>query len=123
MKLIYIAGPYRGPNTWAIEQNIRRAEDAAVLVWRAGHAALCPHANARHMEGVTSDEHVLAGTMEMLRRCDAVLLIPGWQASRGAVAEQEEAVNLGLPVFNSEIDGLADALKRITTWAETGRLR
>lgn len=99
MKLIYIAGPYRGPNTWAIEQNIRRAEDAAALVWKAGLAALCPHANSRHMDGVTTDENFLAGTMEMLRRCDAVLVLEGWKKSTGACAEVEEAVRLGKAVM------------------------
>ena len=99
MKLIYIAGPYRGPNSWAIEQNIRRAEDAAALVWKAGLAALCPHANSRHMDGVTTDENFLAGTMEMLRRCDAVLLVEGWKRSTGARDEVTEAMRLGKPVM------------------------
>lgn len=26
MKVIYVAGPFRAPNSWEIEQNIRRAE-------------------------------------------------------------------------------------------------
>ncbi len=100
MKLIYIAGPYRGKNAWAIEQNIRRAEDAAVIVWKAGHAALCPHANARHMlEGNVTDEHALAGTMLMLQRCDAVMVVEGWQRSEGARAEVLMAMGLGMPVL------------------------
>ena len=64
MKVIYVAGKYRGPNAWAIEQNIRAAENVAAEIWSCGHAALCPHANSRHMEGVTSDEAFLAGTLE-----------------------------------------------------------
>ena len=99
MRLVYIAGPYRGPNAWAIEQNIRRAEDVAAQVWRAGLAALCPHANSRHMDGLTSDANFLAGTLEMLRRCDAVLLVEGWQRSTGSCAEVQEAMRLGLPVM------------------------
>ena len=99
MKLVYIAGPYRGPNAWAIEQNIRRAEDVAAQVWKAGLAALCPHANSRHMDGITTDENFLAGTLEMLRRCDAVLLVEGWQKSVGSRAEVSEAMRLGKPVM------------------------
>lgn len=102
MKVVYIAGPYRGPNAWAIEQNIRRAEDAAVLVWKAGMAALCPHANARHMlEGNVTDEHALAGTLEMMQRCDAVLLVDDWKRSDGSRKEVREAMRLGLPVLRS----------------------
>ena len=100
MKVIYIAGKYRGPTPWAIEQNIRAAEDVAAKVWAAGHVALCPHANARHMlDGNTADEAALAGTMELLRRCDAVLCVSNWRDSAGARAEVEEARRLGLPVF------------------------
>lgn len=99
MKVIYIAGRYRGPNVWAVEQNIRAAEEVAARVWAMGHVALCPHANARHMDGVASDEVFLAGTLELMRRCDAVLLVPNWRDSEGARAEVAEADRLGIPVI------------------------
>jgi hypothetical protein len=99
VKVIYIAGKYRGPNAWAIEQNIRAAEDVAAKVWAMGHVALCPHANSRHMDGVASDEVFLAGTLELMRRCDAVVLVPNWRDSEGARAEVAEAERLGLLVF------------------------
>lgn len=102
MKVIYIAGKYRGATPWEVEQNIRAAEDIAAKVWAMGHAALCPHANSRHMEGVASDEHFLAGTLELMRRCDAVLLVPNWHRSEGARAEVAEAERQGMPVFGSE---------------------
>ena len=113
MKVIYIAGKYRGPTPWAIEQNIRAAEDVAAKVWAAGHVALCPHANARHMlDGNTADEAALAGTMELLRRCDAVLCVSNWRDSVGARAEVEEARRLGLPVFGVGSE-FADYLGRV----------
>lgn len=99
MKVIYIAGKYRGPNAWAVEQNIRAAEEVAARVWAAGHVALCPHANSRHMEGVASNDHFLAGTLELMRRCDAVVLVPNWQDSAGARAEVAEAFRLGIEVI------------------------
>lgn len=102
MKVIYIAGKYRGPNAWAVEQNIRAAEEVAARVWAAGMVALCPHANARHMDGVASDEHFLAGTLELMRRCDAVVLVPNWRDSEGVRAEVAEAERLGLPIFGRE---------------------
>lgn len=106
MKVIYIAGKYRGPNAWAIEQNIRAAEDVAAQVWAAGHAALCPHANARHMlEGVTTEAVALAGTLEMMRRCDAVIVVEGWEHSEGAKAEVAEANVIGLPIMYAWGDG------------------
>ena len=106
MKVVYIAGKYRGPNAWAVEQNIRAAEEVAARVWAMGMVALCPHANSRHMEGVASDEHFLAGTLELMRRCDAVLLVPNWRDSDGARKEVAEAERLGLPVFGKSYDGM-----------------
>jgi nucleoside 2-deoxyribosyltransferase len=102
VKVIYIAGKYRGPNAWAIEQNIRAAEEVAAKVWEMGHVALCPHANSRHMDGVASDDVFLAGTLELMRRCDAVVLVPNWRDSEGARAEVAEAERLGLPVFGKQ---------------------
>jgi nucleoside 2-deoxyribosyltransferase len=116
VKVIYIAGKYRGPNAWAIEQNIRAAEEVAARVWAMGMVALCPHANSRHMDGVATDEVFLDGTMELLRRCDAVVLVPNWRDSAGARAEVEEADRLGLPVFGREaygyVDGVVSACRR-----------
>lgn len=101
IKVVYIAGPFRGPSAWDIEENIRRAERLALEVWRAGYAALCPHTNARFFQGAAPDEIWLAGDLELLRRCDAVLLTPDWQKSSGAHAEREEALRVGIPVFEA----------------------
>ena len=99
MRLVYIAGPYRAPSPWQVEQNIRAAEDLAVKVHAAGMFAVCPHANSRHMEGVADDAHFLVGTLELMRRCDAVILTRNWRTSSGALAEVAEATRIGIPVF------------------------
>lgn len=100
MRLVYIAGAYRAPTPWGVEQNIRAAEDLAVKVHAAGMFAVCPHANARHMEGGDiTDAHMLTGTLELMRRCDAVILVSNWRTSSGALAEVAEATRIGIPVF------------------------
>jgi len=101
MRVIYIAGPFRGASAWAVHQNIERAEALAYQVWEAGFVALCPHNNTRHFDGTLTDEVWLKGDLELLSRCDAVLTVPGWQSSRGTVAEVEYAQQLGLPVFET----------------------
>lgn len=101
MRLVYIAGPFRASSAWGIEQNIRTAEELALEVWRAGFVAICPHMNTWHFQGTLPDDTWLKGDIEILRRCDAVLLVPGWEHSRGALKEVEAAVAASIPVFES----------------------
>lgn len=115
MKLVYVAGPFRGKSAWDIECNIRRAEELALEVWRLGAAALCPHCNTRFFQNAAPDEVWLKGDLEILRRCDAVVLTPDWRKSSGARAEVEEALVLDIPVF--------DDLEDLKAWLEEDRPR
>src|SRR5262245_29123514 len=101
MRLGYVAGPYRGPDHWAIYENIRRAEQLALEVWRLGAACICPHANTAHFQGVLPDAIWLAGDLEMLARCDFLLLTSDWERSAGARAEVAFARARGLPIFET----------------------
>lgn len=99
--VVYVAGPFRAENAWDIEQNIRQAEELALAVWRMGAAAICPHTNTRFFQGAAPDCVWLDGDLEILRRCDALILTHGWERSQGARAEHDEAVRQGLPVFQT----------------------
>ena len=99
MKVVYVAGPYRGANAWEVEQNIRRAEAVALELWRMGAAAVCPHANSRFFNGTLPDDVFLKGDLELLSRCDGVVLVRGWEQSAGAVAEVRHASRLVKPTF------------------------
>ena len=99
MKVVFIAGPYRASTPRGIVENIRRAEAVAIEVWKLGAVALCPHLNTRLMDGVLPDEVWLNGDLELLSRCDAVMLVPGWQASSGTLNEVGQAQKLGIPVY------------------------
>jgi len=98
MKVVYVAGPFRGKSSWDMEQNIRRAETLALEVWRAGFACICPHTNTRFYQGAAPDQVWLDGDLEMLRRCDAVLMTPDWGRSTGATAERNLAIDAGIRV-------------------------
>lgn len=111
LRLVYVAGPFRGPTHWEVEQNIRRAEALALEVWRLGAACICPHTNTRFFDGAADDRVWLDGDLEILRRCDAVMLTPDWPRSAGARAEVEAAREWGLRVFET-VDALA-------AWLET----
>lgn len=110
MKLIYVAGPFRGASSWEVENNIRRAETLALEVWRLGAAAICPHCNTRFFNGAAPDELWLSGTLEMLRRCDAIIVTSNWKQSAGARAEVAFAYNQGIPLF-TDIEDLREWVK------------
>ena len=102
MKLAYIAGPYRAATVYGIKENIRRAEAVALKWWKKGYAVICPHANTSLFDGELPDETFLEGTMEMLRRSDVVVMMPGWEKSAGSIAEREEALMTGKHVEYQE---------------------
>lgn len=98
MIAIYVAGPFRGAHAWAIEKNVRRAEEVAYLIWATGHVAICPHTNTRFFDGSLPDRIFLDGTLEMMRRCDGVIVLPNYKRSQGTLGEIAEAERLGMPV-------------------------
>ena len=110
MKVIYVAGPFRGASSWDIENNIRDAENLALEVWRLGAAAICPHTNTRFFNGALPDEVWLNGDLAILAKCDAVVLTHTWRRSAGATKEQDYARHSGIPVF-SDLNALAEWLK------------
>ena len=99
MKLVYVAGKYRGPTIRAVVENIRAAEHVALELWRLGFAVICPQKNSALFDGACPDEVWLAGDLVMLERCDAVVMVPGWESSSGARAEKLHAHGRGIPVY------------------------
>lgn len=100
--LLYIAGPYRGN----VNANILAARQVAIKLWEQGHVVICPHLNTALFEQdcACTDEDYLAGDLEMLRRCDGMVLLPGWSDSQGASAEHAFAVARDIPIFVWEWD-------------------
>lgn len=98
--VVYIAGRFRGPTAWDIEQNVRRAEEFALTVARAGAMPLIPHANTRYFHGQCDDQFWIDGTAELLVRCDALALVPeNWQGSAGTRGELQIAAAQGMLIF------------------------
>lgn len=80
---------------------MRRAEEAALEVAKQGYMPLCPHTNTRFFDGLLTPEFWLEGTQELLKRCDAVLVLEGWEQSEGTKEEIELAKELRMPIFYS----------------------
>lgn len=132
MKLVYIAGPFTPTakqlearanpgNGWAqrlnaaidnnmdIGANIERATALALRVAESGHMPVCPHANTGDPRflSLQTPEFWYAGTLELLRRCDAIALTDDWQESNGACREVIEAARHGFYEWRPEDPHLA----------------
>lgn len=96
MKVIYVAGKYRGESEREVFDNIIHARSAAVKLWNEGWAVICPHTNCMFMGScLGGDEGFMEGDLEILRRCDAVYFLSNYRNSKGAMTEYNLAVELG----------------------------
>jgi hypothetical protein len=114
--LVYIAGPFSGATRADVERNIACAELTGLAVARMGAFPFIPHTNTGHPafeKAHPYDFWIAAGTMAMLYRCDAVLMVDEWEKSKGATGERDEALRIGMPVFgSSQIAELKEWIER-----------
>lgn len=110
---VYIAGPMRGLPRWNFA-----AFAAAKERWEAaGHHVFCPATIATALGYGSEDpapcepdtevcrahlRHVMLSDILCLTNADAIVLLPGWEQSRGATCELAVAQFLGLRVFDAE---------------------
>jgi len=96
--VVYLAGKYSGD----IDANIAAARNVAIDLWERGYAVICPHLNTAHFEVDCKCryEEYLARDCEILKRCDAIVMLPGWKESRGANSERRLAQQLGLLIYD-----------------------
>ncbi len=104
MKIVFISGPYFGDGKWdTIEKNIRNAEKYQIALISRGVGVFCAHNHTEHFDskGVDQPEKFYHDLdMEFLKRaCDAVIAIPGWKNSRGALKEIKWAKENNVKIF------------------------
>lgn len=104
MKLAFISGPYRAKTPRGIVENIREAESLSIKYWNLGYAVICPHKNTALFDGVAPDDVWLQGDLEMLRRCDVIVMSPRWEESSGAINEHQLAQQLGIEIIYERLE-------------------
>jgi hypothetical protein len=107
--MILIAGPYRsgtGDDPRLMAANLRRLEEAALPVFRAGHVPVIgewvalPLAGVAGSDGPTdprNEEFLYPVANRLIEHCDAVLRLPG--QSKGADEDVRLARARGLPIY------------------------
>ena len=105
--ILYLSGPYSAGNGRTVAENIAVARAHAVAAVRNGWFPFTPHLNTAHFEvdcPNVSHEEWIAGDLAFLSRLnparDAVLLLPGWEQSKGWRLERDWAIHLNLEIFD-----------------------
>lgn len=90
MKIAFVIGPYRSKQgAYGIKENIQRAEEVSLCLWKLGYAVICPHKNTALLDGVLPDEVWLKGDLEFLKVSDIAVTVAGWENSVGSKGEVE----------------------------------
>lgn len=116
--LVYIAGAFGALSPAGHEENVHRAAAYRMPVAQLGCYPVCPHKNTESLGGPTGFDPDAKqqtawyeGSIQLLRRCDVLLLIPGWEASAGSKTEKAAAEGWGIPVVYSHAEGDLAQLK------------
>ena len=101
-KRVYIAGSISSHNLLTSLENIRKGIKLSVEVLKANFAPFSPFIDFQFslVEPITIDEYY-GYSMAWLEVSDAVLLVEGWENSKGTKAEIQRAMELNIPVFSS----------------------
>lgn len=96
--IIYTAGLYSKGN---IDDNIEVARKCAIDLWERGFTVICPHLNTAHFEVdcKVGYEDYMRGDLEIIARCDAVVMLPNWELSEGAKQEKQFAISRDIPIY------------------------
>jgi hypothetical protein len=97
--LIYVSGPFSGPD---FEKNRAAAQEMGRRIWEAGGIAVIPHNLSVGMDDLGTWEEWMRVCLALVNQCDALSFLPGWEGSRGAVAEIARAELNSLFVYSAE---------------------
>ena len=101
--IIYLASPIRPKGDQTLRGNIDNAKKIALELWGKGYTVFCPAANtdlpseAAHALEKPA-KFWLDADLEILAKCDALVLIPGWQDSEGCRGELVFAYWKNMPI-------------------------
>jgi len=101
---LYLSGPMSG----LPEFNYPAFQAAAERLRAQGSTVISPHELPANCPGCTNiGEHSWAQHMRVdlaaLLTCDVIVLLPGWQQSRGAQLEKTVAEAIGLMIVDYEL--------------------
>jgi hypothetical protein len=111
---IYVAGAYSG-YIMDVAANIRRGRRVCIDLVLSGYNPYCPWNDWEWavVRDIPVEDFQRVGIAHLLKS-DAVLLVQGWEDSKGTKREIEIAQEMGIPIFKT--------LNELHTWREAKRL-
>ena len=108
---VYVAGPYSSDNVLGVLNNMRIGMRKCTEVFLKGYAPFCPWLDYQYTLMLRGDEALSVPdyygySMAWLEVSQAVLLLPGYEKSKGTLAEIKRAEEIGIPIFEPDEEEL-----------------
>lgn len=102
MKRVYVAGAYNANNIIDCLKNIGRGQYYSARIFMMGAAPFCPWHDKEYVIQNWSDDFTVKQfydySIAWLKVSDVVFLVPGWENSKGTLAEIEIAKQMNIPI-------------------------
>lgn len=113
---VYIAGPFSADTSYEVERNVRRAEMYIYPLAKLGVCPVCPHTMYRTFDGTFTYEIWIQITKALLKPCEAILMLPDWERSKGSRGERQDSIDVKRPIFYSPEFGILPPV--LAAWVE-----
>ena len=102
MKKIYVAGKYSADNVIDVLHNIREGIKISAKLIKMGYSPFCPWLDHQFSfyEDISVEEYYKY-SIDFLKVCDAMLVLPHSENSKGTQKEIIIAENMGMPIYYS----------------------
>ena len=103
-KRVYVAGAYNADNVITVLDNMRKGMRVATVLLQNGLSPFCPWLDyhfqlmLRDGESLSIDDYYRY-SIDWLDVSDCMLVIPGYENSKGTLKEVEFAERKGIPVY------------------------
>jgi hypothetical protein len=105
MKKVYVAGAYSANNVIDVLKNIGKGEHYAAELFMNGYAPFCPWHDKQFVTDNWDKDFTVKQfydySIAWLEVSDIVFVVPGWEDSKGTIAEIQRAKELNIPVVYS----------------------
>ena len=111
---VYVAGAISSSNPIQFLDNIRKGARLSAQALLAGYAVFSPFIDFQLFLALNGEEKIDIETIQnqslaWLKVSDAVLVVPGWENSKGTEKELAIARGLGIPIYFT-LEGLKSSV-------------